>query len=68
MPMTYEEMKHEILFHYHKNIDFWFKIVGEMYEATKGFKNSASIKRIMNGVNYNISWGAYDWAWNINEI
>lgn len=67
MPLTYEEAKHEILFHYCEKIDLWYKIVGEMFEATKGFKNSATITCIINCLWYTISWTAYDWSWHIDK-
>lgn len=60
--MSYMEMKNAILFHYHKTIDFWFKLVGEMFEATDGFSNTGSLKRNLCGESCTIIWNSYEWA------
>ena len=61
MPMTYEEMKREILFYYHKNIDFWWQLVGEMFEKSNGFTKAAEITCGIFGMKYCISWDNYEW-------
>ena len=67
MSMTYDEAKNAVLFQYHKSIQFWYCILGEIYERTNGFNIPAKIKRWMNGITCIISCDAQD-NWCITEV
>ena len=64
--MSYTEMKNQILFHYHKNIDFWWKLLGEFFEGTDGFTKPFSKRCTLDGIKTEITWA--DYSWEINEI
>lgn len=59
--MSYEEIKKLIIFHYHKNIDYWYKLVGEMFETTDGFTKYGEVNRNFNGEKHCITWENYSW-------
>lgn len=59
--MTYNEAKYAILFQYHKNIDYWYKLVGEMYEVTDGFTKFGEIAKKFNGIKYYIRYNNNEW-------
>ena len=63
--MSHTEMKHVILFHYHKYIDFWYKLLGEFYEATNGFAQPFTKRCTLDGIKTEITW---DNSWDIKEI
>lgn len=62
--MTHEQMKNVILFRYHKNIDYWYKLLGEMFEGTEEFTKPYEKKCTLDGKSYCISWN--NDGWNIN--
>ena len=63
--MTQMEMKSTILFRYHKNIDFWHKLVGEFFEGTDGFTRPFNKRCTLDGIRTEITW---DNSWDIKEI
>lgn len=63
MPESYRAVKYFVLFKLHRTINFWRKIVGDMYEETSAFTHSGSVKRCIDGTDYTISW--HDGEWNI---
>ena len=63
--MTQMEMKSAILFKYHKYIDFWYKLLGEFFEGTKGFTKPFSKRCTLDGINTEITW---DRHWSVTEI
>ena len=64
MPMTYKEVKYHILFKWHKHIDYWHKLVGEMFEETKGFTVAGKLKKRYEGELYEVAWSNYEWRIN----
>ena len=67
MPMTYKEIRNNILFHHHKNIDFWYKLVGEMFEETHGFTEPGCLKRNLSGMTCVIEFDYAHYEWKIIE-
>jgi hypothetical protein len=64
--MSFSEMKKTILNHYHKDINYWFRLLGEMFEGTDGFTKPYKIKcRLDNKCCY-VSWD--DYSWDIEEL
>lgn len=63
--MDHTEMKHKILFHYHKFLDYWWKLLGEFYEGTNGFTEPFSKRCTLNCIKTEITW---DNSWIIKEI
>ncbi len=59
--MSYNEFKKLILFHYHKDIKYWYTLVGEMFECTEGFTKTGSISKIFNNKMHAVVWNGYDW-------
>lgn len=59
--MSYTEMKNTILFQYHKDIGFWYKLVGEFFEETDGFSKRYEKKCILDGQKVCIVWDDYSW-------
>lgn len=64
--MSYSEMKISILFRYHKDIDYWYKLVGEFFENTDGFTKPFSKRCTLDGIKTEITW--VDYSWEIKEI
>ena len=64
--MTQMETKSKILFKYHKDMDFWCKLLGEFFESTKGFTRSFSKRYTLNGAKIEITWA--NGSWDIKEI
>lgn len=74
--MTFLEAKNLILFKHHKNIDFWYRIIGEIvdqFELSCGFEDvTASVTRNLNGKSciiscHNGEWSIIEpegWTWN----
>ena len=60
--MSLTEMKREILFKYHKDINYWWKLLGEMFEGTDGFTKEYTIKRTLDGSACHITWNDYSWT------
>jgi hypothetical protein len=63
--MSHKEMKSTILFKYHKFIDFWYKLVGEFFEATEGFTKPWCKQCTLDGKTVIITW---DSQWSVTEI
>lgn len=59
--MPYDRMKNTILFKYHKNIDYWYRLLGEMFEGTEGFKKPYKMKCTLDGKAHFVSWNNYEW-------
>lgn len=64
--MSYMEMKSTILFRYHKNIDYWWKLIGEIFESTNGFVKPFYKRCTLDGIKVEITWD--DFSWDIKEI
>jgi hypothetical protein len=64
--MTQMEIKSKILFKYHKDMDFWRKLLGEFCEGTNGFTRSFSKRCTLNGIKIEITWA--NGSWDIKEI
>ena len=64
--MAYMEMKNTVLFKYHKNIDFWWKLLGEFFEGTNGFTQSFMKRCTMDGRKVEITW--IDYEWSVKEV
>ena len=62
--MTLGEMKNTILFVYHKDIDYWWKLLGHMYEVTDGFTKNGRTNCVLDGWNCHVAW---DGIWYIEE-
>lgn len=74
--MTFLEIKNQILFKHHKDINFWYRIIGEMverFEMSCGFEDvTASVTRNLNGKSCEIrccngEWKLIEpegWKWN----
>ena len=63
--MSYTEMRRAILFHYHKNSDYWYRLVGEFFENTDGFTKPFSKRCTLDGIKVEITW---DYSWKIKEL
>lgn len=64
--MNYHQIRMAILFRYHKNLDYWHKLLGEFYENTKGFTEPYYKRCTLDGVKVEITWA--DYSWEIKEI
>ena len=60
--MSHEQMKNTILFKYHKNIDYWYRLLGEMFEGTEDFTKPYKIKCVLDGKTCYINWDGYNWS------
>lgn len=59
--MPYTHIRSLLLNKYHKDIKYWWRLLGEMFEGTDGFTKPYKIKcRLDNKVVY-ISWDDYSW-------
>lgn len=59
--MPYTHIRPLLLDKYHKDINYWWRLLGEMFEGTDGFTKPYKIKvRLDNKVAY-ISWDDYSW-------
>lgn len=59
--MSFTEMRNAILFRYHKDINYWWKLLGEMFEGTDGFTKEFQIRRVLDGKVCFIRWNDYSW-------
>ena len=59
--MSYTEMKNLILRHYHKEINYWWEVVGEMFEGTDGFTKAYKTERTLDNKLCYIIWNDYSW-------
>lgn len=64
--MGYTEMRNAILFRYHKDINYWWRLLGEMFEGTDGFTEGKTytIRCVLDGKKVSITWDAYSWYIN----
>ena len=60
--MTREQMKNAILFKYHKNIDYWYRLLGAMFEGTEEFTKPYKIKCTLDGKTCLIGWNNCGWC------
>lgn len=67
MSMTYNEMKDLILFHYHKTIDFWYKLVGKMFETTNSFTENGLIICNLNNTKMYLTWCNDNNTWELTS-
>jgi hypothetical protein len=64
--MSLTDMKKTILDTYHKDINYWWRLLGEMFEGTENFTKQYSIRCILNnGVCY-VTWN--DHSWEIRKL
>lgn len=59
--MSFTEMKNAILYKYHKDINYWWRLLGEMFEGTDGFTKPYKIKCRLDGKSCCVSWNDYSW-------
>jgi hypothetical protein len=59
-------MKKIVLYRYHKNINDWYKLIGEFFEETEGFTKAYTKKCTLDGIQVAISWD--DYSWEVEEI
>ena len=59
--MSFTEMKNTILYRYHKDINYWWRLLGEMFEGTDGFTKEYKIKCVLDGKSCYVSWNNYSW-------
>ena len=65
--MTYEFCKQQVLFQYHKNLEFWHIAIGKMYEATNGFTTSGEYAFQIGKNTIALSFNSNTSEWNICE-
>lgn len=65
--MSYNEFKKLILFRYHKDIKYWYTLVGEMFECTEGFTKTGSISRTFDYEMHTITWNNYEWEVELHD-
>lgn len=65
--MTYEQVRQQMLFQHHKNIQFWYITVGKLFEATKGFTASGYISLELDSYKYTLSFDADTSEWNFER-
>ena len=59
--MSFNEMRNEILYRYHKDINYWWRLLGEMFEGTDGFTKPYKINCVLDGKFCYVSWNDYSW-------
>ena len=59
--MSYTEMRNVILYKYHKDIQYWWQLVGEMFEGVNGWTKSYEVKRRLDTKLVTIVWDRYSW-------
>lgn len=59
--MSLTEMKNAILYKYHKDINYWWRLLGEMFEGTDGFTKPYKIKSRLDEKYCYVSWENYNW-------
>lgn len=66
--MDYKKISNELLFTYHKNIDFVYKVLGEFLYSTNNFsKKFSKVYKTSEG-KVLVSWDKYnDWSISLNE-
>lgn len=65
-PVSYAEMKCEIILRNYRSEKYWHQLVGEMYEATECFTKEGSVLRRLDGYDRRITWK--DGIWAFEEI
>ena len=61
--MSYSEFKNEILFNFHKDINFFYKIIGEFFELTNGFNIEFPYSKRYKNIGI-VTWSNYEWSIN----
>lgn len=61
MSYSYNEFKSLILFHYHKDVNYFWKLVGEMLEKTEGFTKRYEKQCVLDGEKVTIIWDDCSW-------
>lgn len=64
--MPYDFMRNLILRKYHKDINYWWRLLGEMFEGTDGFTKPYKIKCHLDNKVVYISWD--DYSWEVEEL
>ena len=59
--MNYSEMQNLVLNRYHKDINYWWRLLGEMFEGTDGFTKAYEIKCNLDGKLHTVYWRDYSW-------
>ena len=57
--MDHNEMRNYVLFQLHKNIDYWYKLLGEFCDETRAFTGTYVKQVKIDGRKYTISWNAF---------
>lgn len=57
--MDHNEMRNYVLFQLHKNIDYWYKLLGEFCDETRTFTGTYVKQVKIDGRKYTISWNAF---------
>ncbi len=63
--MTYMEMRDIILFRHHKDITYWWRLLGEMFEKTEGWTKPSRLKVCLNDRIYYVCWNN---IWRLEEL
>lgn len=64
--MNHDVMKLKITFVYNQCLDYWYMLLGEFFENTKGFTQPFTKRYTLGNIKTEITW-AND-SWNIKEI
>lgn len=59
--MSYTEIRKLLLNKYHKDTNYWWRLLGEMFEGTDGFTKPYKIKCHLDNKVVYISWDDYSW-------
>lgn len=59
--MSFTEMKNAILFKYHKDINYWWRLLGKMFEETDGFTKKGRVQCVLDGETCYVTWNDYSW-------
>lgn len=62
--MDHSEMRGYVLFQLHKNIDYWYKLLGEFCDGTKFFTEPYTKQIKIDGYKYTVHWCAFS-GWSV---
>lgn len=62
--MDHNEMRGYVLFQLHKNIDYWYKLLGELCDGTKFFTEPYTKQIKVDGCKYTVHWCAFS-GWSV---
>lgn len=65
--MSLKDIKNKILFEYHKDINYWYKLLGEFYENTECFTDAYTKRCHLDGKLCEITWSTH-WDWELLEV